>query len=422
MQRRRVLLIALVTMWLAVPLVTSSIDPTTFSSTLSDPLNTSPVDRSIIAETSTYYVYIWLPGTGHGDVIDPLYLLEDDSDYASLEEVNIGASYSFHRVFQFNCEATEYLDCSLQILGYDDSGIPGFWHENLRFFFSDSSTGPWTELGVLDSQVPDSYTWPMDTPEGQNFYILVESTGDDNDWGSRNEWKLDYMRVRCTDRKSYNEGVNVNIVYDGDNLYPYKGSGVDDFYEFACSVSNAESASLIDYVQLDVIAENNQLLWGVEWDNGIWSLESWSQGVNLLELDSYTTSTSTRLTVVFAIQLTYSCHMVSDIDFRLSHQSNTWTAQDRYDLDNSARDLDQEPVLHFLAEPQLPERCNPDSSPIMTGRVAFAASPSNQTPHPSHTYIHLTRMVPDPYDWYGGGWTDSAGYFRIDSQTEGGSG
>ena len=90
----------------------------------------------------------------------------------------------------------------------------------------------------------------MEVPEAVYFYIKVQSTGDSGDWGSQNEWRLEYLRVYCEDRKSFNEGVMVNVVHDGDNLYPYKGAGTDDYYEFACSASNEESSTYITRISL----------------------------------------------------------------------------------------------------------------------------------------------------------------------------
>ena len=425
MQRRRVLLIALVAVWLAVPLATTSIDPTTYDSTLIEPMNSSPeivpIDQATVAD-SFAYVNTWMAGIGHGEIIDFQYLKADDSNYASLEEELVGGvgGTSFQRVFQFSSFAEEYLSCMFEVRGYDYSGVPWYEHESLKFSYSQTSVGPWTEVGVMNSETATSYSWQLDVPDSQYLYIMVEDTNNEID--SLNEWKLDYIRIKCIDRKSQNLGVSLNTAHDGDNLYPFKGEGNDDFYKFSCTVSNEEGANFIHRVHLKAVTEANEPLWAVEWHASIWDVDSWSDGVNLIELECSEILNGPVLTIVFAIQFTYSCDAAFNIDFILSHDSDTWSSETRYDRDTSARDLDQEPALQYEIEPSLPELCNPGSSPSITGKVTFAASPSGQVPNPSYIYVNVWRVDPGFLEWFGGTWLDATGSFIIECPTEGGVG
>ncbi|TET07071.1 MAG: hypothetical protein E3J86_14170, partial [Candidatus Thorarchaeota archaeon] len=429
MQRIRVLLITVIVLWLVVPLLNSSLNTTSRTAEMLEFIQLEeapkmvPVDQAILSD-STDYVYWYNDVSGIGDVFDFINMIDSDEDYGTLMEGDLDpgilTQFKFERVFEFNSEAYKYLDWKLEVRGYDYTGISGYWSESLKFYSSESSLGPWTEIGILDAQNPTSHSWDVDVTTGPWFYIKAESMDQFNDWGSRNEWRLEYLRIKCIDRKSTNQGVSINTVHDGDNLYPYRGVGTSDYYEFSCSVSNEEGSELVDYIRLFTKSETGQYLWGVTWADGAWSLEPWSSGVNLLTAESYTTSTSQVNTAVFAIQFTYECDTASDIDFELYHESNTWSAERTFDVTAGGKDLDQEPALQFSVLPSMPARSDPLSSPLLTGTVTFTASGSGVTPNPAHTFVQSERTAPSPSgEWSGGVSTDSFGSFILPCLTKG---
>jgi hypothetical protein len=210
MQRSRILLIVFITLWFAVPLLDSSTCAAPIKEVVTEVERTpvlAPVDNIVPSDSSQYFDFLRLD-YGHGDFSHPLNMDSEDGLFGSLVEVNVytppTTQYSFQRLFRFNCEAYQYLSCFLEIEGYDDPTIAGYWAESLRFFYSESAEGPWTELGILSAQTSTFYSWSINVPSGSVFHIKAESTDQVNDWGSRNEWKLDYLRVRCIDRKSEN--------------------------------------------------------------------------------------------------------------------------------------------------------------------------------------------------------------------------
>ena len=420
-------MIALAMMWFAIPLAASSIDLSSCDIALSEPQisapEIAPVDWTILADTDDY-VYSYDEINGAGDVIDFVNMLDADADYATLMErdtdPSILVNFEFIRVFEFFSYAFQYLDWKLEVRGCDYTGINGHSPENLKFYSSESSLGPWTEIGVLNAQTSTSFSWDVQVTTGPYFYIRVASTNQLFDGGSRNEWRLEYFRIKCIDRRSYNVGVDVDRVFDNDNLYPFRGSGTNDFYRFSCSASNEEGSDLIDYLRLYTKSEDGQYLWGMIWDNGVWSLLPWSDGVNLVISQCYTTSTSQVMTAVFAVQLTYSCDDVSNIDFTLYHESDTWSSEKTFDTTVGGKDLDQQPLLQFSGPPTMPERSDPLSTPTLSGVVSFAASGSGVAPHPSHAFVHVVRTEPTPTgEWSGGGSPDSFGNFAIPCRTMG---
>jgi hypothetical protein len=429
MQRTRILLIVFIVMWLAVPLLDSSLNTTSPTAEILEPiqiedtLKLAPVDQTVLSDCNDY-VYWYDDVNGIGDVIDFINMIDPDEDYGTLMERDLDpgilTQFKFERVFQFNSLAYQYLDWKLEVRGYDYTGIGGYWPETLKFYSSESAFGPWTEIGVLDAQTPTSYSWNIEITTGPYWNIKIESTDQFNDWVSRNEWRLEYLRIKCIDRKSWSEGVNIDIAHDGDNLYPYKGAGTNDYYRFYCSASNEEGSELIDYIRLFAKSEDGQYLWGVTWDDGSWNLAPWSNGVNLLVSECCTTSTSQIKTAVFAVQFTYGCDTVSNIDLELYHESNTWNAIRTFDKTEGNRDLDQEPALHFSLAPSMPARSDPLSSPLLTGTVTFSASSSGVTPHPAHAFAHSVRTDPAPSgEWSGGASLDSSGNFVIRCPTKG---
>ncbi len=428
MQRTRVLLIVFIALWLAVPLLDSSVNtaPTEEmleSIQIEEALIITPISQAILSDSNDY-VYSYDDVSGIGNVIDFINMLDSDEDYGTLMESDLDpgifTQFKFERMFEFNSLANQYLDWKLEVRGYDYTGISGYWSESLKFYSSESSLGPWTEIGILDAQTPTSFSWDIDVTTGPWFYIKAESMDQFNDWGSRNEWRLEYLRIKCIDRKSVNEGVSINTVYDGDNLYPYRGAGTSDYYEFSCSVSNEEGSELVDYIRLFTKSEAGLYLWGVTWDDGAWNLEPWSNGINLLTAESYTTSTSQVKTAVFAIQFTYECDTVSNIDLELYHESNTWSSERTFDITDGGQDLDQEPALQFSVVPSMPARSDPLSSPLLTGTVTFSASSGGVMPHPAHTFAHSVRITPSPSgEWSGGVSPDSFGSFEIPCLTKG---
>ena len=416
-------------MWLAVPLMDSSLITTSPTAEVLEPIQIedaprlAPIDQAILSDSNDY-VYWYDEFNGIGDVIDLIDMANPDDDYATLMERDLDpgilTNFKFERVFDFLSSAFLYLDWKLEVRGYDDTGITGYWHENIKFYCSESSLGPWTEIGVLDAETSTSYSWDMEVTNGPYFYVKVESTDQFNDWGSRNEWRIEYLRIKCIDKKSFSDGVRVDIAHDSDNLYPYKGTGTNDFYRFYCSANNEEGSEYIDYIRLFTKSEDSTYMWGVTWDDGSWNLEVWSSGVNLLTTECYTTSTSQTKTAVFAIQFTYGCDAVSNIDFELYHESNTWSAERTFDTTEGGKDLDQEPALQFSVIPTIPARSDPLSSPLLTGAISFSASGSGVTPHPAHTFVHSVRTTPVPSgEWSGGVSPDSSGSFTIPCLTKG---
>jgi hypothetical protein len=425
MQRHRVLSLIILVVMMAIPLMASpGTHPSISADKVDSPQYFEPIEVSVTSD-SYAYVYDWDSVSGHGEVTDFANIIDDDAAYARLIEVDtdegFGTNFGFERLFMFTCEAFHYLKCRLEVKGYDYTGVSGYWHENLRFSYSTLSIGPWTELGEITAESSTRYSWPMEAPDDIYFYIKVQSTGDSLDWGSKNEWRLEYLRVWCEDRKSTNQGVSINTVHDGDNLYPYKGAGTDDYYEFACSTSNEEGSSWITRISLTAETEAGSDLWHAEWKPGpSWSLSSWSDGVNLLVSECYLISSSQVRTAVFAIQFRYDCDDVSDIDFILYHESNTWNASSKYDKTSDGKDLDQKPTLIFGATPTISTRCDSGSSPQVTGSVQFEASTSGVAPHPSHAYVQTYRTNPAPAgQWSDETQLDSSGNFAIGCLTKG---
>ncbi|MHA2065535.1 MAG: hypothetical protein ACXABY_14265, partial [Candidatus Thorarchaeota archaeon] len=252
------------------------------------------------------------------------------------------------------------------------------------------------------------------------FHIKAESTDQVNDWGSRNEWKLDYLRVRCIDRKSENEGVNVQFAHDVDNLYPFKGEGTDDFYKFECTARNEEGHDEIDRIRLYAKTESGTHIWGVNWENNVWSSIF---GVNLITSECYTYSTGYQtITVVFAVQFDYNCADESDIDLELYHESDTWSETTLFDTTTSGLDLDQKPALAYGTHPSLPEKCDPGESPIVSGSVVFADSAGGIVPNSQNAFVEAFRTHPNPQgEWYDGIYIDAQGNFQIPCQTKGGA-
>ena len=432
MQRKRVVLISILVIVLAIPLVTSTVDTMDVNNTQREstdltPIETMenivPVDQATIADR-TQYVFSWDSSTGHGDIYNFANLMGEDSDVARLVEVDIDSgifvAFSFERTFTFETFADDYLTLQLQVRGYDYSGVTSFSHENLKFYYKDDPADSWVEVGTLSATTATSYSWDIDVPDDGQFFIKAQNILATGDAFSRNEWRLDYLRVECIDRKSYNTGVEVDAVFDDDNLYPYKGAIINDFYKVSCSIHNEEGGNLVTKVQLTTKAEDGTWLWGLEW-NGNWIIEGWSEGVNLIKNECYILPSSNFMTVVFAVQLRYDCEDVSDIDFELYHESNTWSDLDLFDTTESGEDLDQEPALTFRVTPTLPSRCDPGSSPTMTGALSFAESPSDVIPHFDHTYLDVNRVFPDS-GWGGGTEIDSVGNFAIDCTTKGSAG
>ncbi len=437
MKRKRVVLISILVVVLAMPIATSKVDTIAVSSTQMDtndvaPIekieNISPVDQAVISD-STQYVFDWEKFSGHGDIYDFVNAADSDSDYARLVEVDVDTTvlvaFSFQRTFLMTTGETfpHYLNYKLEVRGYEYSGVAGFSHENLKFYYRDSPLDSWIEIGTLSAQTATSYSWDIGAPEDGYFYLKVESPGTFGDSFSRNEWRLEYLRVACIDRYSYNVGVDVDKTFDGDNLYPYKGSVINDFYKFSCTAHNEEGGGFIDNMHLITKTEGGQYLWGVEWQENIWILDVWSNGVNLLEDECYISTSGMYQTAVFAVQLRYDCDDVSNMDFELYHESDTWDDTDLYDKDRSGRDLDQEPELEFRVGPNLPSRCDPGLSPTVTGALSFVSSISNVTPHFDHTYIHALRTEPEPVgEWSGGIQVDTVGNFAFDCLTKGEAG
>ena len=416
-------------MWLAVPLLDSSMTTTSPTVELLEPIQIedtqklSPVDQTILSDSNDY-VYWYHELLTTGEVIDFINMIDPDADYTTLMEHDIDpgilTNFKFETVFEFNSVAFQYLDWKLEVRGYDNTGITGYWHENIKFYCSESSLGPWTEVGVLDAETSTSFSWDMEVTGGPWFYVKAESVDQFNDWGSRNEWRIEYLRIKCIDKKSFSDGVRIDIAHDSDNLYPFKGAGTHDYYKFYCSAINEEGSELIDYIRLVTKSEDSTYLWGVTWDDGSWNLEPWSSGVNLLATECYTTSTGQIKTAVFAIQFTYGCDTVSNIDFELYHESNTWSEERTFDTTEGGKDLDQEPALQFSVAPKMPARSDPLSSPLLTGVVTFFASGSGVSPHPAHTFVQSVRTTPVPSgEWSGGASPDSSGNFEIPCLTKG---
>jgi len=71
--------------------------------------------------------------------------------------------------------------------------------------------------------------------------------------------------------------------------------------------------------------------------------------------------------------------------------------------------------------PTLPSRCDPGTSPTLTGALSFAESPSDVVPHFEHTYLDVNRVFPDS-GWGGGTEIDTVGNFAIDCTTKGSAG
>jgi hypothetical protein len=433
MRWKRVALLSTLFFVLVIPLIVSTSDvlssgsqPDAYSP---DGIETRqpimPVDQAVLSD-SNQYVY-GVEESGYGDVLDFANLLDADSDFARLVEVDIDTTiltaFSFQRTFLFSCEAFDYLTCKLEVRGYDYSGISGYAPESLIFYCRDSPVDDWVEIGTLSGTASTSYSWEITVPTDDTLYVKAESPITAFDWGSQNEWRLEYLRLACIDRKSSNVGVRVDTTFDGDNLYPYRGASTNDYYRFECIASNEEGGGLIDYMHLIAKREGGPYLWGVTWQGTAWSLDVWSKGVNLLESLCSASVSGRYRTAVFAVQLRYDCEQVSDIDLQLYHESDTWHSTTVYDRDYGGRDLDQEPSLAFKTSPTLPSRCNPSGSPTLSGSLVFAQSPSNTTPHPSHTYVRVTRTEPAPSgEWSGGTLVTASGLFVLDCLTKGTAG
>ncbi|MHA2153285.1 MAG: hypothetical protein ACXAAQ_15015, partial [Candidatus Thorarchaeota archaeon] len=427
MQRSRILLIVFITLWFAVPLLDSSTCAAPIKEVVTEVERTpvlAPVDNIVPSDSSQYFDFLRLD-YGHGDFSHPLNMDSEDGLFGSLVEVNVytppTTQYSFQRLFRFNCEAYQYLSCFLEIEGFDDPTIAGYWAESLRFFYSESAEGPWTELGILSAQTSTFYSWSINVPSGSVFHIKAESTDQVNDWGSRNEWKLDYLRVRCIDKKSENEGVNVQFAHDVDNLYPFKGEGTDDFYKFDCTVRNEEGRDKISKIRLYVRSESGSHLWGVTWENDVWSLSGWSTGVDLMTSECYTYSSGSQTkTAVFAVRFTYTSHDEYNIDLQMYHESDTWSETTLFDKTIAGLDLDQKPALAYSVLPSLPEKCDAGESPAVTGSVKFADSPSGVVPGNQHAFVEAYRTTPMPQgEWHDGVYLDALGNFELPCLTKG---
>lgn len=360
---------------------------------------------------------------GYGNVIDLEDMGGQDGIYSRLIEVDtdplITVNFAFDRVFVFAEDVfCRYLNFSLVVRGYVNSAIAGYWQEPLRFYFSNYISGPWIEMGVISAESPTTYTWPLlSVIDSDQLYIRAKSTIDSFDWGSCNEWCIDYFAIRCIDRKSENVGVSVGGLHDGDNIYPYKGQGNDDFCSFSCTIRNEEGFQCIDYVRLRA-QKDSIYLWGAEWGGGDFSLYPWSNGVRLIQAASYTGGMTDTRVVVFSLQFTYGCDDVDNIELVLYHESDTWASERVF-----STNINQKPAIEFDSTPTIVERCNPGSSPLLTGDLRFADSPSGVSPHPSHAYLLVTRISPAPTgEWSSGTYLGANGAFQVSCQTKGTAG
>ncbi len=382
-----------------------------------------PEGQAILAD-SMDYVLDYNSQAGYGSVYDFVNMQDVDSDYARLVEEDIdsgiGVNYAFEKVFGFDNYAFQYLGCDLEVRGYDYTGIGGYFHESIEVCFGESSNGPWTLLGEITAETPTSYSWSIE-PQYSYYYIRIASTGDTLDWGSCNEWRVEYMRTRCTDRISYNVGVTIDTAHDSDNLYPYKGAGTNSFYTFTCTARNEEGGYVIRDVRLSGQEEVGIVKWTVRWDPFHTPVFWVSYGVSvaLVESECSSSSSGEYRTVNFAIQIKYIHDEVENMDFRLYHSTATSSDEDTYDT-ISGLDLDVKPDLAFSTAPTMTGRCDTESYPDIHGTVEFADSPTNLKPNPDYAYVYASQTQPST--WTGGQYLDSSGDFNLGVLASGSAG
>jgi len=158
-------------------LVSDATDNTEGDQYLNDSITYEPLGWFAPADTLEY-VYYWNDINGYGSVNDFINILDSDSDYAQLIEEDmdelIGVNYGFDRVFQFYGEAWRYQDCELETRGYDYTGVSGYYHEPIKFYYSESFLGPWTELGEMASESSTSYSWTSSISEPPSSLLAVQ--------------------------------------------------------------------------------------------------------------------------------------------------------------------------------------------------------------------------------------------------------
>jgi len=254
------------------------------------------------------------------------------------------------------------------------------------------------------------------------FFILIEGAIETSaDWGSQNNWRLEYMRVYCHDYKVQNVGVSIDVLYDGDNIYAGRGTSSTQYVKFKCMADDEDDGgSTIDYMKLTA-KDGAATLWWVDWDESSgWGVDGGIPAIiNILTSESTSTIAPwQRRQVTFAVALFMNHPEVTDVSFELYTSSST------SDTDVYQKSWDIHTQLAYVTGPALEStRCDPGAEVSMTGRIKYSISGEGVTPSPSAICGEWRRTAPTSTSWaFVYPLVDNSGYFSIQVQTTGSAG
>jgi len=331
-----------------------------------------------------------------------------DESYAVLEEQQADFTAKWEYYFNIPTDPRfEFQDFEIQASGYCGDN-----NEQLDFYWRTSPTYSFSLFGsilyedtspVLISCSPDV----VGTLLSDFIQVrVVDTFGAPFEFVS--QWHIDYIRVRWSDPYTQALSVELNQVFDDDNLYPGRGAGTEDFYRFTCTTSDDDGGSTINEVELRCKEQGigGVTQWSVKWTSANdWAVDD-PGGIGV-RASLVTTECSTEVsgntrTVCFAVRVLFGHPDLTDVDWRLRASSHTLSDVVTWDTiccDGAYRDIDIHTSVEWEETPALAQtRCNQDGAAELFGSATFVDSPSGVGVGAGAS-VHVVRSTPSYPTW-----------------------
>ncbi|MFW9961735.1 MAG: hypothetical protein ACFFDV_11995, partial [Candidatus Thorarchaeota archaeon] len=201
--------------------------------------------------------------------VDPI--LTPRTDYGTHENLGGGGmhqSTGYTRITEYQILMNDYLDLTYFIdvpSGYAEYELQIYvqdiqYGENLEVYVNVELEVP---LGDLLLTISSTGLHTFDGLMAGDVYIILNDAVDST--LLQTIWDISYIRMYCYGHDPVIESVSCDSIYDGDNLYSYRGTGSNIYADFCVTLYDEEGYGEVQDAEIDFYDSNGNLQWGMYW-------------------------------------------------------------------------------------------------------------------------------------------------------------